>query len=184
MKKAAVLLVVTAFAVTAAGALAQDSNSGPPPKPQDHFYKLNLVVQETNDAGKVTNERTFVTLVETGIGSTQSIRSDVRVPVPVEPLPAGSGANTQYEYRDAGIDFDVREVKEIGTELSLRLGVNVNGISTPQALPTGGSAHIIRQNKWDSGILIPIGKATLAYSADSEEGQGKMQVMVTATRVD
>jgi hypothetical protein len=179
MKKAAFLLAAMALAAGSAGALAQDSNSNPPAKPPDHFYKLNLVVQETNDAGKVTNERTFVTLVETGSNFTQSVRADGRVPVTV-----ASGTGISYEYRDVGVDFDIHDVKEIGTALSLRLGVNVNGVSAPQTLPASGSAHILRQNKWDSGILIPIGKPTLAYSADSEEGQGKMQVVVTATRID
>lgn len=177
MKKAAVLLVVTALAAGSAGALAQDSNSNAAPKPPDHFYKLNLVVQETNEAGKVTNERTFVTLVETG-NMTQSIRSDDQVPV---------GTATDYHYTQLGVDFDIREVKEVGTELSFRLGANVNGFAAPGSgsmEAPSPSRPIQRQNKWDAGILIPIGKPTLAFSADGEEGQGKMQVMVTATRID
>ena len=43
---------------------------------------------------------------------------------------------------------------------------------------------MVRQNKWDSTVLIPIGKATVVYSADDLDSKGKMQVEVTAVRVE
>jgi hypothetical protein len=43
---------------------------------------------------------------------------------------------------------------------------------------------VIRQNKWDSSVLIPVGKPTLVFSADDLDSKGKMQVELTATKVE
>ncbi|HTW47775.1 MAG TPA: hypothetical protein VMD92_07495 [Acidobacteriaceae bacterium] len=180
MKKTAVSLTLAALAAGAVCAGAQEINVNPgsQPKPPDHFYKLNLVVQEMNEAGKVTNERTFVAVVETSGGFTQSIRSDDRVP---------AGTVTDVQYMRVGVDFDIRDVKDVGSELGFRLSADVNGFAAPDAgtsMVSSPTHPIIRENRWEAGILIPIGKPTVAFSADSEEGQGKMQVVVTATRVE
>jgi hypothetical protein len=184
MKNAAVFLVATALSAGAIAASAQDSNSNSAPKPPDHFYRLNLVVQETNEAGKVTNERTFVTVVETTKDFPQSIRSDDRVPILTTSDPS------QYQRVDLGIDFDIRDVKEPGDALSFRLGMSANTVANAESSDSAAASvptyvrTVLRQNKWDTGVLIPIGKPTVAFSADRLEGKGKMQVVVTATRVD
>ncbi len=40
---------------------------------------------------------------------------------------------------------------------------------------------VIRQNKWQASVLIPIGKATVVFTSDSLDSKGSMQVVVTAT---
>jgi hypothetical protein len=40
---------------------------------------------------------------------------------------------------------------------------------------------VIRQNKWQAGVLIPVGKATVVFASDSLDSKGGMQVVVTAS---
>jgi hypothetical protein len=57
----------------------------------------------------------------------------------------------------------------------------------PQANATAGTVGndpVIRQNKWDSTVLIPIGKPTVVFSSDDLDDRGKLQVELTATRME
>ena len=195
MKKSVILLAVMTLMALPVGIRAQ--NAAPETaraenaKPADHFYKLNLTVQETNEAGKVVNGRTFVATIETSPGFSQSIRTGDKVPIE-------TSAN-QYSYLDLGVDFDIALVKEIGNSISFRLTANVSSYANPMRASNGGAEPsnggsqpssdaanrpVIRQNRWDSGVLIPVGKPTVVFSADDLQGKGKMQVEVTATRID
>ena len=186
MKKSTMLLILS---VMGSGTLCAGAQEGSPlslqnvsplsaPKQPDHFYKLNLVVQETNDAGKVTNERTFVTLVETAKDFMQSIRSDDRVPV------AATSDSSQYNRVDVGIDFDIRDVKEIDSALSFRLGLNANSVADIESAE-GGTAttptynhSVMRQNRWDAGVLIPIGKPTIASEQTMTTSAARARAMI------
>ena len=180
--KTATLFALLAF--VAAPALAQDAASGAPsgPKPPDHFYKLNMTVEELNDAGQPSNSRTYSAIIETGPGS-QEIRTGSRVPIATGT--EGGGTNVQFQYIDVGVNVDVRKVEEIGDKLSFTLVADVSSIA-PMEKMTGQLAGepVIRQNKWNSSVLIPIGKPIVVFSADDLVDKGRMQVQVTATRVD
>lgn len=193
MKKVVVFLAAVGLAVAPASLLAQETNS-PAANPPEHFYKLNLVVAETNEAGKVVNARAFVATIQTNANGTQSIRTGDRVPVAMT-----GGQGGIFQYMDMGVNFDISRVKESGGKLSFRLGTDVSsfadaqaqsngaaaGSPSEQSTAAGSSGHpVIRQNKWDSSVLIPVGKPTIVFSADDLQGKGKMQVEVTATRID
>lgn len=190
MKKTAVVLALMTLIALPAGIRAQNAAQEPATakadtaSPPDHFYKLNLTVEETNESGKAVNSRTFVATIEATPHFAQSIRTGDRVPV--------ATSENSYQYMDLGVDFDIASVKEVGNGISFRLTANVSSFATPLpsnnggAQPSGGalSRPVVRQNKWDSGVLIPIGKPTVVFSADDLQGKGKMQVEVTATRID
>lgn len=188
MKKTALVLALITLVAVPAAVRAQ--NAAPEPakvdnaSAPDHFYKLNLTVEETNESGKVVNSRTFVATIETTPHFSQSIRTGDRVPVAM--------SENSYQYMDLGVDFDIAVVRELGNNLSFRLTANVSSFATPIPSNNGGaqpsgealSRPVVRQNKWDCGVLIPIGKSTVVFSADDLQGKGKMQVELTATRVD
>jgi hypothetical protein len=48
----------------------------------------------------------------------------------------------------------------------------------PSTLPP-----LIRQNKWNSTVIIPVGKATTLFSSDDLHSKRKLQLEVTATPV-
>jgi hypothetical protein len=179
MRKIGLVVAVLAFVAAPMWVMAQEGQ-GTAAAPQ-HYYRLNLVVEDLDGAGKVVNARTFVTTATTTTGYTQEIRTGSKIPIPI-----GGGNSPVWEYMDVGVNFDVRDVKESGEKLGFRLGADISSLaSQPAAQETGVPGRpVVRQNKWDSTVLIPIGKATVVYSADDLDSKGKMQVEVTAVRVD
>lgn len=102
-----------------------------------------------------------------------------------ERLAGGAGA-TGCEYIDLGMDFDVRHVNESGDFLSFGLRAEISSIasSVSEASSPLRGKPVIRQNSWDSMVKIPIGKPTVVSSADDLDSKGKLQVEVTATRIE
>jgi hypothetical protein len=179
MRKAATILPLLALAAVPACVIAQDTT----PKPPDHYYKLSLTVEQTNDAGQVINTRNYVATIETN-GGTQEIRTGSKVPVET----GTANGNIQFQYIDVGVMCDVRNVKDVGDKLGFTLVTEVSSVA-PGATAASGmnpapGEPIIRSDKWNANVLIPIGKPTVVFSADDLEDKGKMQVEVTATRVD
>jgi len=40
---------------------------------------------------------------------------------------------------------------------------------------------VVRQNKWQAAVLIPVGKPTVVFTSDALDSKGTMQLVVTAT---
>jgi hypothetical protein len=92
--------------------------------------------------------------------------------------------NTQYHYEDIGVRFDFRDVHDVGRLLTLNLAADVSTLGGTAVLDSNGSnTHqpTIRNNQWDSVVLIPIGKPTVVFKSDDFDSKGSMQVLVTAT---
>lgn len=182
MKRIAIFLAISAMAPLAL--LAQET-AQPAPQPVSqkapaHYYKLNLTVKETNDSGQVTNARSYVTTVMAE-GPMQSVRTGTRIPI----LTAVTLPNVpaQFQYIDLGVNFDVRDVEEMGNRLGLKLRADVASVGEQQNIGNY-KEPVIRDNKWDSAVVIPIGKPVVVFSSDDLNDKGKMQVELTATKLD
>jgi len=148
-----------------------------------HFYHLDFVVQELGVDGKPTNSRSYTAIVSTDSHDHgTSIRTGSKIPIATGSYSAGASqalVNTQYQYVDVGVNIDAHNTREIGRQLSLDLIAEVSSVA-----PTNdASIHqpVIRQNKWQASILIPIGKATVVFTSDSLDSKSSMQVVMTAT---
>lgn len=179
MKKFATIFAISSMALLSVCAWAQANSGNDAAKAPVHFYKLNFTLEEVNDAGKVINARSYVATIATGPGQNQQIRTGSRIPIAT----GAENGSTQFQYIDVGVNFDVRQVKEVGDKLSFFLVSEISSIAS-QTQIAGTGEPVIRQNRWESMVLIPIGKPTLAYSADDLDSKGKMQVELTATRID
>jgi len=185
MKKSAMWVVVATIAATLpmASGRAQDTATASTQEAStaEHFYRFDFVVEEIDDAGKVNNSRSYVETIATGPGSSQAIRTGSRIPIAT----GAENGSTQFQYVDVGVSFDVRQVREVGDKLSLTLKAELSSLAQEHVVTgTGVGDPVIRQNRWDSTVLIPVGKPTVVYSADDLDSKGKMQVEVTATRVE
>lgn len=154
--------------------------------PAPHFYHLVFVVQELDAAGKATNSRTYTTSVSTERGFDGSVRTGSRIPIATGSYSSagdkgGAVTQTQFQYVDIGVNFDLRHVVEVGREISIDLSADVSGVA--EALDARIHQPVIRQNKWHASVLIPIGKPTVVFSSDSLESKGSLQVTVTATPI-
>ena len=152
-----------------------------PAKPPAHFYHLDFVVEELGSDGKPLNSRTYSTAISTENYNTMSIRTGSRIPIAVESFGTSGKENTQYQYQDIGVNFDVRNAHEVDHELSFDLTADLSSLGEP----TDATVHqpVIRQNRWQAAVLIPIGKATAVFKSDDLDNKGSTQVVVTATPV-
>jgi hypothetical protein len=139
---------------------------------QEKYYHLDFVVKEL-DGGKVVNARHYLTSMMTGRGDGGgcNIRTGSKVPVPV------SGGSTQFTYIDVGVNIDCQRGQEIDGNLALGVVAEVSSAASSPNPP------IIRQNKWNSRVIVPIGKATMVFSSDDLASKGQIQVELTATPI-
>lgn len=184
MKAIATFVAVFTLTLLPTVMRGQNSPESAPPPAEEHFYRLHFAVEEIDAAGKATNTRSYEESVATGNGPDQQIKTGSRVPIATGSYGANANlANTQFQYIDLGVDLDVRNVKEHADKLSFRLRANISSIARQTEI--GGIGEpVIRQNNWDSYMIIPIGKPTIVYSADDLDSKGKMQIEVTATKVE
>jgi hypothetical protein len=166
-------LLLLAVAVLLQPAGAQDApKSNEPAKASEAtptaFYHLLFVVQELGADNKPVNSRSYTTTVSTNnIGS---IRTGSRIPV-------ATGAN-QFQYLDVGVNFDIRHVTEVHRQLSLDLSTEISSLA--DAYDPNVHQPVIRQNRWQASVLIPIGKATTVFTSDALDNKGSLQVVITA----
>ncbi len=146
-----------------------------------HFYHLEFVVQETGSDGKPTNSRTYSGTVSTSRTDRGfSTRTGSRVPI------ATSGSegekNTQFQFIDVGVSIDARDARESGDKLALSLNADISSLAGTQSI-SGVNEPVVRQNKWQAAVLVPIGKPTVVFTSDVLDNKGGMQLLVTATAV-
>lgn len=144
-------------------------------KPDEKFYKLDFVAKEL-DGGKVTNSRTYSLLISNAITTKGgSVRVGSRLPIQ---SPPGTGS---FQYYDLGVNIDCRPVREIGSQLALDVNAEISSVvqGSDTAAPT--LPPVVRQNKWSSSALIPVGKPAVIFSSDDPSSKRTMQIEVTAT---
>ncbi len=179
-----------AFCLIVAGsfALAHVVKAQDAPKPEGagapvHYYHLQFVIQELNAEGKVTNSRSYTATLSTARDESASVRVSSRVPVIAGSYQSdakGALVNTQYQYIDLGTNIDTSHAQEVDRKLSLNVTADISSMA---AVDARLHAPVIRQNKWRSVVLIPIGKATTIFTSDSLDSTGSMQMVVTATSI-
>lgn len=189
MKRIPILAAALLFAATPLYLRAQDTNqSQASAQPPAHFYQLKLVVEELDSAGRITNTRTYQTTMSTGAKSpSQSLKTGSRVPVATGSYTgahAGAVENVQFQYIDLGVDARFEHAEEVGNSLDFHLRLEVSSMAAQSENIAGVQEPVIRQNAWDSDVVVPIGKPTIVFSSDDLDSKGKMQVQVTATPIE
>ncbi len=152
-----------ALALTAGACLADE------PPHSGKFYKLEFVVKEVNGS-KVLNTRTYTTFVP--LAGKSEIRAGSKIPY--------ASSNTEWQQIDVGVNIDVAGAEEIQDKLYFSIVAEVSSIageSTNQVRP------IVRQNRWQSMVVIPLKKPTILFSSDNLDSKTQLQVEVTATPI-
>lgn len=191
MKPISTLVVLFMLSLVPIAVRAQNPPEAAATAPPQHFYRVQFAVTELDGAGKVTNTRTYEeTVATTGSGhevGDQRIKTGSRVPIATGSYAADGHpvnlANTQFQYIDLGVNLDILYATEHGEKLGFRLKAEISSVARQTEIG-GVGEPVIRQNVWDSLVLIPIGKPTVVFSADDLDSKGKMQVEVTATKVE
>jgi len=162
-------LAVTLLAVTC---FAEEATS---PK----FYKLDFVVKEV-EGGKVLNARAYsmTTSDKEKINDHSEIRTGSKVPY-------STNANgSQYTFLDVGVSFDCYHIVENRDTMSLVLVADISSVVEEPASPSAPMhPPVVRQNKWASGVVVPLKKPTVVFSSDDLTTKRQMQVELTATPI-
>jgi len=149
-----------------------------------HYYHLDFVLKELDADGKPVNSRIYSTTLSTDRNDTNtSVRTGSKVPIITGASSQAAGVDKldyQYQYQDIGVAIDARDAHQAGDLLTFFLSAQVSSIAPPSgsSTPLGPT---IRQDKWQSSVLIPVGKATVVFKSDTLESKGSMQLAVTAT---
>ena len=139
-----------------------------------HYYRLEFVLKELGDDGRVLNSRTYHTSVSTD-GRNSSVRTGTKIPIRVND-------KDNIQYLDVGVNIDCNNARETGQGLALQITAEISSLANPPA-SSEASTPVVRQNKWQSMTQLPIGKPTVVFSSDNLENKGRMQVEVTATPI-
>ena len=138
-----------------------------------HFYHLEFVVQELGTDGKPTNSRAYTVDTNTDRSNRGvSNRTGSRVPVPT--------SGNSYQYVDLGVNIDVHNTHEVEGKLALEITADVSSLATGVGNIQAGAPPVIRTNRWQSPVLVPLNKASVVFTSDSLDSKGNMQIQVTA----
>ena len=152
-------------------------------EPNDgRHYQVVFVAQEV-EGGKVINSRRYETdmsLQGAGAGS-GSIRTGSKIPIATGSYSgAQAGVQTQFTYVDVGVNLDFNRARLEGDRIFLMITAEISSADSA-ASDSGLHQPIIRQNKWNSGVTVPLGKPTVIFSSDDVSSKRTMQVELTVT---
>ncbi len=158
--------ILFAFILAAATlqAHAEQPDTAPP-----RFYRLDFLIREV-DGTHIVNSRSYSLVSATDPHNrTLSMRTGSKIPM-------------QGSYMDVGVSIDCRQMQEVGSDLSLTVVAEVSS-AVPGSADSAGHPPVVRQNKWDSSVIVPLRKPTQIFSSDDVTSDHKLQVELTATPI-
>ena len=173
MRKSILICLVLALTAGSARLFAQqDTQKSSNPAPQ--FYRLLFTVQEVDSSGKITNNRVYSTSIADDHNPEQ-IRTGTRVPIK-------TNDKGEIQYLDIGVNIDCNDAHEMDGKLALGVTAEISSL----AMETGNSntTPVVRENHWQASVLVPLGKPSVIFSSDDLQGKGKVQMELTATRIE
>ncbi len=138
-----------------------------------HFFRLQFLVKEIGDDGKVLNTRAYSTMCTTGrSGRSGSIRTGSRIPI-------YTGEKHEVQYVDLGVNIDIQNVHPVESQIGMDVTAEVSSVANQT--PDASQTPVIRQNRWEAAVLIPLDRPSIIFSSDDLNSKGKIQVELTAT---
>jgi hypothetical protein len=158
----------------------KDSSEVRDPAPIFDFFKLSFVVYEVDD-GKRINQRDYMMMVRAD-NQPSSIRIGTRVPILV------GESKTATQYVDAGLTLRCFTRKERPDQkLAAQCDIEVSSFVRPDQVAGGAnapSAPVLRSTHTSSWALLTLGKSTVLATVDDINSAKRMQIEVTATKVE
>lgn len=169
-----VLILLVLFAAPGLGQEPKSQETAPPAaKAETRYYHLEFALKELGDDGKVVNSRTYHTGVSTD-GKFSSVRTGTKIPIRTD--------DKNIQYLDVGVNIDCGFAHETPQGLALQITAEISSLANPSG-SNEASTPVVRQNKWQSMTLIPVGKPTVVFSSDNLENKGRIEVEVIVTPI-
>jgi hypothetical protein len=172
----------------AAGALAAQQENTKPPQEQAEkssvvkrlaapTYKLVFSVFELQE-GKRINQRDYSILVEADDHSGNKLKVGTKVPIET--------GNNQFTYTDVGFELECSLAETVSNKLGLRVELGVSNFANPEqnTNPRIAGQPVFRAVTQRVRAVVTAGKPQVITSVDDVNSNKRMQVEVTATKVD
>lgn len=148
------------------------------PKHLQRIYKVAFLIYEVED-GKKINERTYTLPVTNVDGSPRdsSIKVGTRVPI--------ATGEKQFQYLDVGLNIECN-VTEQEDKFIVHGGVDLSSFALPEQganTPSAGNP-VLRNVRQSFTTLVVPGKPTLVTTMDDVNSKKRLQIEVTATRIE
>jgi hypothetical protein len=149
----------------------------------ENFFKLAFVMYELED-GKRTNQRDYMM-----IGRTDNQPSIIRVATKVPITTLEKGDEKQYTYTDVGLRINCSMKEQVDRRLQVHCDIEISSFIRPEQIANatgnaGLAAPFLRTTRIDSWELLTPGKPALLTSVDDINSTKRLQVEVTATKIE
>ena len=136
------------------------------------------------DDGKRTNQRDYMM-----IGRTDNQPSSIRVATKIPIYTEVKGNDKGYTYIDAGLTIRCSLKEQVDRRLQFHCDIEVSGFVRPEQIAgaigqAGPEAPVIRTTRMDSWALLTLGKPAILNTVDDINSAKRMQIEVTATKLD
>ncbi len=173
-------LFVSLILVALLAAVPMMAQQPAPAKPEESFYRLDLVLRELED-GKVINARSYSMWLASGEGrgGGASIRAGNDIPM-VRTVQTDKPADITY--RNVGVNIDCR-LSESASGPVLTMNGSIANVVAPELGMDNKLLPVFRNINLNAYTLLTPGKATLISSADDPGSKRRFQLEVTATKL-
>lgn len=143
------------------------------------YYKMNFNIFELED-GKRVNQREYSMVSKSDEGRPSTLRASTRVPI------FTSGGEKQIQYIDAGLDIRCLSVREMAGKVAANCEVNISNFVLPEQSPEArnSAGPILRTTNATSWALLTPGKPTVVSTIDDVNSKKRIQIELTATKID
>ena len=149
-------------------------------KPPDSFYKLSFALYELED-GKRVNQRDYSVIGRINGGPPPRISVSTRIPIYSE--------EKKMQYIDAGLSLNCNLKDQTGGKVQAQCDVSISGFIRPDQIPESrgnavAPAPVLRSTNTSTWAVLTPGKPAVIASIDDINSAKRMQIEVTATKLD
>lgn len=180
------LILIMTFLTVGTLAAQQEATKGQEPREKDVIvkkaaiptYKMAFSIYELQD-GKKINQRDYSLLVEANDRGANTLKIGTKVPID-----SGNGGIT---YADVGFELRCSAAETVNNKLAVSVDITVTNFAIPEQNTdprTAGSRPVLRGVTQRIGAVINPGKPQILTSMDDVNSTKRMQLELTATKMD
>jgi hypothetical protein len=154
------------------------AKDGVPKQVATPAYKLAFAIYELQD-GKRLNQRDYSLMIQADSRGGNMLKIGTKVPID-----AGNG---QVTYADVGLEIEASAVETVNNKLAVGLSMGLSNFAIPEQNTdprTAGTRPVLRSVSQRVRAVLTPGKPQVISSMDDVNSNKRMQVEVTATKVD